>query len=96
MGGTDKRETSTFSFYLFLAALGFLCYTWIFSSCGARTSHCCGFSCGARALESTGSVVVVPRLSYPMACGSFPGPETKSIFPVLAGGFLSTGPPVKS
>ena len=42
------------------------------------------------------SLVVVPRLSYPVACGSFPGPETKSIFPVLAGGFLSTGPPMKS
>ena len=30
-----------------------------------------------------------------MAYGSLPGPEIKSIFPVLAGGFLATGPPGK-
>ena len=60
--------------YLFLAALG-LC-------CGARASHCGGFSCcGARALgawasvvvarrlQSAGSVVEAHRLSCSEACG---------------------------
>ena len=44
---------------IFLAALGFHCCAWAFSSCGergllccgVRASHCGGFSCcGARAL----------------------------------------------
>ena len=45
--------------YLFLAALG-LC-------CGARASHCGGFSGGARALGTQALVVVARRLS---SCGS--------------------------
>ena len=37
--------------------------------CGARASHCGGFSCcGARALVAQASVVVAPRLS---SCGSW-------------------------
>ena len=54
--------------YLFLATVGLCCYTWAFSSCskqgllsscGARASHCGGFSCcGAQALGHVGSVVV--------------------------------------
>ena len=46
---------------LFLAALGL--------HCGARASHCGGFSCcGARALGARASVVVARRLS---SCGSW-------------------------
>ena len=40
--------------------------------CGARASHCGGFSCcGARALGAQASVVVAHGLSY-SACGIFP------------------------
>ena len=46
--------------YLFLAALGL--------RCGARASHCGGFSCcGTRALGARASVVVAHGLS---SCGS--------------------------
>ena len=31
-----------------------------------------------------------------MACGIFQGPGIESVFPALAGGFLTTGPPGKS
>ena len=63
--------------YLFLAALGL--------RCGARASHCGGFSCcgtqalGARAsvavargVQSAGSVVVAHGLGCSVACGIFP------------------------
>ena len=62
--------------YLFMAVLGLRCYVWAFLQlrragatlrCGARASHCGGFSCcGARALGAWASVVVAPRLS---SCG---------------------------
>ena len=80
--------------YLFLAVLGLCCYSGFFSSCGewgllsgcgARASHCAGFSCCraqalgtwtsvvvAHGLKSTGSIVVVHGLSCSMACGIFP------------------------
>ena len=50
-------ELQTHHFFFFLAALGFHCYMRAFSSCsewglcGARTSHCGGFSL----LQNTGS-----------------------------------------
>ena len=41
--------------------------------CGARASHCGGFSrCGAQALGRAGSVVVMHGLSCSAACGFFP------------------------
>ena len=40
------------------------------------------------------SLVVVHRLSCPMACGILvPQPGIESVSPALAGGFLTTGPP---
>ena len=62
--------------YLFLAALGFRCCTQAFSSCnccGARTSHCHGFSCceawalgtQAQQLQLTGSGVQAQQLCRP-------------------------------
>ena len=70
-----------FLIYLFLAVLGLLCCKQAFSSCGewgllsscpAPASHCCGFSyCGAQALATWASVLVVHGLSCPMACGIF-------------------------
>ena len=38
---------------LILAALHLCCGIWAFSSCGTQTSHCGGFSCGARDLHRT-------------------------------------------
>ena len=78
--------------YLFLAALGL--------RCGARASHCSGFSCcGARALGVRGSVVVavgsvvVARALHGM--WDLPGPGLKPVSHTLAGGFLTTAPPGK-
>ena len=73
-------------------------------SCGARASHCSGFSCcGAWALGARASVVVACGLS---SCGArvqllrgmwnFPGPGFEPVSPPLAGGFLTTAPPGKS
>ena len=58
--------------------LFFFWLCWVFTpSCGfslllrCSASHCGGFSwCGAPALECTGSVVAVPGLSRPAACGT--------------------------
>ena len=64
-------------FYLLLAALGLCCCARAFSKlwragatlhCGARASHCGGFSCcGAQALGMQASVAVARGLS---SCGS--------------------------
>ena len=49
--------------FLFLAALCLRCWAPALSSCGARASHCGGFSCcGARALGAWASVVVARGL----------------------------------
>ena len=54
-------------------------------------------SCGLRALECTGSVVVARGLSCPAACGILvPQPQIKPVSPALEGRFLTTGPPRKS
>ena len=51
--------SEVFNFFFFWAVLGLLC--------GARASHCSGFSCcGARALGAWASVAVACRLS---SCG---------------------------
>ena len=72
--------------------------------CGARASHCGGFSCcGARALGAWASVVVARGFN---SCGSrasllrgmwdLPRPGLEPVSPALAGGFLTTAPPGKS
>ena len=54
-------------------------------------------SCGARALECTGSVAVARRLSCLTARGILvPRPGIEPVSPALEGGFLTTGPPGKS
>ena len=54
-------------------------------------------SCGARALECAGSVVVACELSCPVACGFLvPWPGIEPTSPALEGGFLTTGPRGKS
>ena len=82
------------------------CSKWgLLSSCGVPASPCGGFSCwGAQILGhvgfsscSMGSEVVVHGLSCSVACGILvPRPGTELMSPVLAGIFLTTGPPGKS
>ena len=65
--------------------------------CGARASHCGGFSCcGAWALGTQASVVVVHGLSCSAAYGNPPGPGLEPVSPALAGRFLTTAPQGKS
>lgn len=45
-----------------MAVLCVGCYAQAFSNCGALTSHCCGFSDGARTLGTHASAAVAPRL----------------------------------
>ena len=67
----------------FLAALSLLLYTQVFfsceqgplSSCSPQASHCSGSYCGAQALGTQASVIVLHRLSCSAACGSFPDQE---------------------
>ena len=76
--------------------------------CSVRASHCGGFSCcGARALGTRASVVVVRGLqsagSVVMTHGlellhgmwDLPGPGLEPMSPALADGFLTTVPPGK-
>ena len=71
--------------------------------CGARASHCGGFSgCGAWALGAWASVVVARRLRScgawaELLCGMWdlPGPGIEPVSPALADGFLTTAPPGK-
>ena len=54
-------------------------------------------SCGAQALEHTGSVVAGHGLSCPTAYGILvPRPGIEPAFPASEGGSLTTGPPGKS
>ena len=56
-------------------------------------------SCGAWALECTGSVAAALWLSCSLACGDLNSPTKDENFlpsPALQGGFLTTGPPEKS
>ena len=71
--------------YLFLAALGLCCCARAFSSCverellrcGARASHCSGFShCRGRAVGAWASVVAAHEHSCSGACGIFPDQES--------------------
>ena len=76
-GCLKSRQKEQQAHLIFLAALGFCCCAQAFSSCGkqgllfccgARASHCGGFSCcRAWALGTPASVVVAHRLS---SCGA--------------------------
>ena len=102
---TNHQETAglqDFIFiYLFWVTLGLHCLVWAFSSwgkrgllfsCGARASHCSGFSC-CRAQA---------REHQPSSCGTrallrwsvwnLPGPGIKPMSPTLAGRLSTTGP----
>ena len=75
----------------------------VLSSCGARPSHCGGFSyCRAQALGTWASTLAVHGLS---SCGTraelfpdtwdLPGPGIEPVSPALARGFLTTEVPGK-
>ena len=93
-------------FSFFLAVLGLRCRAWAFSSCseqglpsscGMLVSHCSGFSCsGAQALGHRGFSSWGTGASLPRGLWSLPRPEMEPMSPALAGGFLTTRPPVKS
>ena len=54
-------------------------------------------SCGVQALESTGSIVAVLKLSCSKACGVLVSPPgTESVSPALQGRLLNTGKPDRS
>ena len=73
----SRRDPTSFFLFIYLAVLGLRWCTWAFSRCnerglllrcGARASHCSGFSrCRARALGVRASAVVARRLS---SCGA--------------------------
>ena len=79
-------------------------------SCGARTSHCGGFSCcAALAVGAQTSVVGSPQAREHVSfrsCGTqallpssrwkLPGPGIEPMFHALPGRLLTTGPPGKS
>ena len=90
--------------YLFLAVLGLCCCRWAFSSCdeqrltllcGARASHCRGFSC-YRALGSRVHGLQSLQHHGLKCMWDLPRPGIELVSPTLPGGFLSTVPPEKS
>ena len=87
----DKKDFGSFIFQnnLFLAVLSLHCFAQALSSCGTWASHCCGFSCFRAPTRSLRGLqwLWLMGLSSSLVSG---------IFPSLAGGFLSTGPPGKS
>ena len=91
--------------FLFLVALGLCGCGWAFSSCGewALPSSCGawasllgGFSCCGVWLLSVGDRSCAARTELLRGKWNLPRPETKPVFPALAGRFLTTGPPGKS
>ena len=72
------------------------CKQGLLSSCRALASHCSGFSCyAARALDRVGFCSCGAWTQLLWGMWDLPGPRIKPMFPVLAGGFLTTGPPGK-
>ena len=89
-----------FPSFLWLSTIPLCIWTTSFLSFGCAGSllqRVVFFSCGARAVECVGSVVVSHGLSCPAACGilvTWPGMEPGS--PASEGRFSTTGPPGKS
>ena len=81
----------------FMVELGLHCCAWAFSSCGEPgASHCGGFYyCRTQALE-LGLSGCGPRLGCLCGTKNLPRLGIEPIFPTLAGGSLTTGPPGKS
>ena len=69
---------------------------WAFSSCGARASHCGGFSCCGAGLLGTRASVPVAQAKLSHGVWDLPGPGIEPASPASAGRFLTTGPPGKS
>ena len=67
----------------------------LLSSCGARASHCSGFSCcGAQALGHKGSALVVYRLSCSWNVASS-WTRDRTLSSAVSGRFFTTEPPGK-
>ena len=97
-----KNIKKNFNFWLhwvFVAAQGLSLVTeWgLLSSCRARASHCGGFSrCGAQALGCAGFRSCDAQVRLPLGLWDLQGTGIKPGSPVLAGGFLITGPQGKA
>ena len=68
------------------------------SSCGVRGFSCCraGPRARASAIAARGLSSYGAQASLPHSMCNLPGPGIKAVYPVLAGGLLTTGPPGKS
>ena len=82
-------------------SLALHCCAWTFSSWGLWASGCAGLSCEEHVLEGRWALAVVGcrlwvaalRISCSAVCGiSVLGPWMEPMSPVLAGGFITTGP----
>ena len=62
--------------------------------CGARASHCGGFSCGGA--WDPGPRASVVAAQWLLGMWDLPRPGIESVSAALAGGFLTIGPPGKS
>ena len=64
------------------------------SSCGARGFSCCraGPRARASAIAARGLSSYGAQASLPHSMCNLPGPGIKAVYPVLAGGLLTTGP----
>ena len=79
-----------------MRGLSLVAAVWATLPCGARVSHCGGFSCsGARALGAWASLVAARGLKLLCSMWGLPGAGLKPVSPALAGGFLTTVPPGK-
>ena len=95
-----------FYFYFFLAMLGLHCCMWsffscdeweLFSSCAEQASYWSGLSyCGTWVLGPWASGVTAHGFNCSEACGISPDQGSNPFPLVLAGRFLTTGPPRES
>ena len=86
-----KDNSKVFSLFLVVLGISVVCMLF-FAVLGLSlvVVHRGLSCCGAWALDSMDSVVVVLGLSFPMACGILvPQPGIKPTTPALEGGFLS-------
>jgi len=101
--GSGEPQILSFFFFFFLAVLGFVAVPWLFlvASSGGyspvvvlRLLISVASHCGAWTLER-GLNSRSARASLPRGVWNLPGPGTEPMFPALASGFLSTGPPTE-
>ena len=98
-----RISISLFSFSLKHFLKGFFFFFWLYcisieacgllSICGVRASQCSGCSCGAQAHSGCSGCGL--RSQLPRGVWDLPGSGIEPVSLVMAGGFLTTGPPRK-